>query len=97
MLDESHPDGARITLEVVSRPRFLRRPQIAYAITCGIYGWLVHTRFFATEAEAVTEFERMKPGLSATLELLTLRAGVDVEQQLPEVTEQLCGFLSTFP
>lgn len=35
--DELHPDGARITLE---------RTASQFAITCGVYGWMVHTRFF---------------------------------------------------
>ena len=33
--DELHPHGARITLEQTST---------GFAITCGIYGWMVHTR-----------------------------------------------------
>jgi hypothetical protein len=37
--DEEQVRGARITLE--------RDTRIApFAITCGIYGWMVHTRFF---------------------------------------------------
>lgn len=46
-------DGARITLE--------RDGWIApFAITCGIYGWMVHTRYFSNEAEAQQEFEKMQ-------------------------------------
>ncbi len=43
--DQEHPLGARLTLE--------RWGQTApLAITCGVYGWMVHTRFFASEAKA---------------------------------------------
>jgi hypothetical protein len=64
--DEEHSLGARMTLE-----------QDAFhapcAITCGIYGWMVHTRFFADEddptaeaqfnavSEAVAEFTQRFP------------------------------------
>ena len=43
--DEEHPCEARITLE--------RRVTAApFAITCGIYGCMLHTRFFSIESEA---------------------------------------------
>lgn len=45
VLDEEHTDGARITLERDSKTA-------PAAITCGVYGWMVHTRFFADESEA---------------------------------------------
>ena len=44
--DEEHVEGARITLERVERRRRFRRPVVRYAITCGIYDWMVHTRCF---------------------------------------------------
>ena len=53
--DEEHPDGSRITLERCKRPPF--------SITCGVYGWMVHTRYtLRHEVEAQTAFEEMKPG-----------------------------------
>ena len=36
--DEECPDGARITLEEETHMG------VPFAITCGVYGWLVHTR-----------------------------------------------------
>ena len=54
--DEEHPLGARITLE--------QGGAIApFSITCGVYGLLLHTRFFANQAEGEQEYEAMKPGL----------------------------------
>ena len=48
--DEEHALGARLTLE--------RGTQTApFAITCGVYGWLVHTRFFPSETEANAEYD----------------------------------------
>jgi hypothetical protein len=33
------------------------------AITCGVYGWMVHTRYFASLDSAQAGAEEMKPGL----------------------------------
>ncbi len=51
--EEQHVEGARITLERDC-------PTAPLAITCGIGGWLVHTRYFSTEAEAQQAYEEMK-------------------------------------
>lgn len=60
VLDEEHPDGARITLE--------REGKIAaWSITCGVYGLMAHTRFFADRPTAEAEYEAMKPALQAIL------------------------------
>src|ERR1700730_4105869 len=58
--DAEHIDGARITLE--------RDGGIAqFSITCGIYGWMVHTRYFSNEAEAQQEFDKMQVSLDEIL------------------------------
>ncbi|HEX8118016.1 MAG TPA: hypothetical protein VF521_12155, partial [Pyrinomonadaceae bacterium] len=67
--DEEHSDMARITLE-----RGGYRP---FSITCGIYGWMVHTRFFADEAEAQNAFEEMKHGLANILNIIPLVGETD--------------------
>jgi hypothetical protein len=33
------------------------------AITCGVYGWMVHTRYFGSLAAAEVAAEEMKPSL----------------------------------
>jgi len=58
--DDEHAMGARITLERDT-------PTAPFAITCGVYGWMVHTRFFATEAEALAQFKEMKNALESIL------------------------------
>jgi len=60
VLDEEHPDGARITLEAAT-------PIAPFAITCGIYGWFSHTRYLS-EAQAKTEYEAMKLALAQIIE-----------------------------
>jgi hypothetical protein len=96
ILDDSYTDDARITLEVVSRTRFLRT-RTSYAITCGIYGWMVHTRFFESEAEARDEFQKMKPSLSAVVERLRLESDDDTQRLIAEISPELHAFISRFP
>jgi len=58
--DEEHPQEARITLEANGR-------NTPFAITCGIYGCMLHTRFFSKESEALAQYEQMKSALEALL------------------------------
>ncbi|MBA2964449.1 MULTISPECIES: hypothetical protein [Ramlibacter] len=58
--DSEHPLGARITLE--------KDGSVApYSITCGIYGCMVHTRFFSAEQEASQQFDLMAAELESIL------------------------------
>ena len=84
--DEEHPLGARITLE--------RETGIApFAITCGIHGWMVHTRFFETGSEADLQFDLMKADLSRLLQTLNQTNSVD-HRSLYESVE---AFVKKFP
>jgi hypothetical protein len=58
--DEEHPQEARITLERDTKTA-------PFAITCGIYGCMMHTRFFSLESEACAQYDIMKDALSALL------------------------------
>jgi hypothetical protein len=81
--DEEHADGARITLE---RDTLHRVP---FAITCGIYGWLVHTRFFADEPSALAAYGDMKAALERILRLIAVDAPNDsVGEAVDEFVEQ---------
>ena len=84
--DEEHALGARITLEQNTR--------IApFAITCGIYGWMAHTRFFSTEDEAVAEYEKMKASLTEIVEQIS---GPNHGNRLA-TEEAIEGFVEAFP
>jgi len=61
--DEVYAGAARITLE----QSCLRAP---YAITCGVYGHLVHTRFLADDETAVYAMDSMKAALAAIVDQL---------------------------
>ncbi|RYX83707.1 hypothetical protein EON83_13090 [bacterium] len=63
--DVEHSLGARSTLE--------QGGGIApFSITCGIYGWMFHTRFFSSQQEAEAEYEHMKDGLADILNIIPL-------------------------
>jgi hypothetical protein len=63
LLDEENEAGARITLEQRRAFPGSRRPP--FAITCGVYGGMMHTCFFGEEAEARESYAAMKPRLVA--------------------------------
>jgi hypothetical protein len=84
--DEEHALGARITLE--------RNTNIApFAITCGIYGWMAHTRFFGSEDEANAEYDKMK---SAIAEIIRPFSDPDYNDSTATV-KAIEGFVETFP
>jgi len=92
ILDDEHPMGARITIE--------RDGQTApFSITCGVYGWMVHTRFFSTESAARHACDEMKVALA---ELLLRLDGSDRpdfgEEEALEVGGAACAeFVERFP
>jgi hypothetical protein len=81
MIDDEHAKGARITLEK-------RLNAAPFVVTCGVYGWLVHTRFFATEEEGRCAFKAMKPSLEA----LASSAADDFE-----MIDAINAFVDRFP
>ncbi|MGH9933088.1 MAG: hypothetical protein ACREA9_28220 [Pyrinomonadaceae bacterium] len=69
LCDEEHADGARVTLEHVRDSRF--------TVTGGIYGWLVHTRFFNSEPTARIGFDETEDELSKILALIPIENEAD--------------------
>jgi hypothetical protein len=84
--DEEYPLGARITLErgCASAP---------FAITCGIYGWMVHTRFFSLESEACLQYDLMRSALSALLD----RASESVDESGKVLMDGAGAFVEMYP
>lgn len=88
--DEAHPAGARITLE--------RDPALVpFAITCSIYGWMVHTRYFVTEEQAQQAFEEMKPELARILDIIPAEDDPEAEAAFPVVAAAVEDFVARFP
>ncbi len=86
VFDEEHPLGARVTLERDTKAA-------PFAITCGIYGCMLHTRFFGLESEASSEYGLMKNALSDLL-FRAGESGDDSDRVLMEGVEE---FVETYP
>jgi hypothetical protein len=91
--DEEHPEGCRITLE--------RDTTVApFAITCGVYGWFLHTRYFSKESESRQAYRDMKAGLEGILALLLLEEGASpemTERQTTRAMQAISEFVERFP
>lgn len=87
--DEEHDLGARITLErnCSSSP---------YAITCGIYGWMMHTRFFGSSEVAESQYDEMKQELARILGIL-LKEPDASRQSSAAIPSRIEEFLTRFP
>src|SRR5215510_15044731 len=90
VLDQEHDLGARITLERECRCA-------PFAITCGIYGWMVHTRFLSSEAEARTDYVHMQDALAEILKTIPLVDDPDGDQKMSHVFLKIQEFTGAFP
>ena len=83
MRDEEHTYGGRITL---------KQGKTFIAVSCHIYGWIDHTRFFNSTIEAQREFVVMKSKIGSMLDDI-LAAG---ENDL-KMWEAIADFVRKFP
>lgn len=90
MRDEEHDDGARITLEEDGEAA-------PWSITCGVYGWMVHTRFFSRRTDADSAFDLMKPDLDRILQEAKRIGGNHDDAGFRRVSELCSGFVERFP
>lgn len=90
LVDEEHEEGARITLERDS-------PTAPYAITCGVYGWMFHTRYFGSEKEARSEYEQMKVGLAEIASAVPYKDDSELEDNRRRVIDLIGRFVEQFP
>ena len=90
MRDDEHSAGARITLE--------RDGETApFAITCGIYGWMLHTRFFGAESDAQSAFEGMRSELAQIISTIPLASDPEADAKAQDVCESISEFVMRFP
>ncbi len=88
--DEEHESGARITLEEEGS-------SAPFAVTCGVYGWMMHTRYFSEESEADDEYDRMKNELDEILESIPAEKENLDEETESEIWEKIELFMETYP
>ncbi len=87
--DDEHIDGARITLEQQCR-------MAPFAITCGIYGWMVHSCFYADQMTAEDEYAQMQQGIEHILSLIPRDDDPDLENRLDKVEDAVASFAQHF-
>ena len=90
--DPEDPEDAdaRITLERVGAT-----PE--YAITCGVYGWMFHTRFFESEEAAQAAFDLIKPELERLAGMIPYEEDRDVEAKAKALGEASADFVRRHP
>ncbi|WP_233166437.1 hypothetical protein [Archangium sp. Cb G35] len=88
--DEEHPAGLRLTLEEEPSRSF-------YAVTCGVAGWLVHSRFFGSEAEAHAAWDEMKPALLELVVQLPAAGAKPLDPATREAGAKLGAFVARYP
>jgi hypothetical protein len=86
LLDEEYDQAARITLERATRVA-------PFAITCGVYGCLLHTRYFGSEDEARSEYAAMKGVLQEIVDGFD-SGDITIRQRARQAAE---GFAEKFP
>jgi hypothetical protein len=89
LADDEHDDGARISLE--------RGGTAPFAITCGIYGWMLHTRWFDDEAQARRDFDAMKQALGAIARAIPMKSDPDVDARTDATLTAIAEFVERFP
>ena len=88
--DDEYEQGARICLERDGT-------NAPFAITCGVYGWMMHTRFFGSEAEALADYGGMQEALSLIVDLIPFADDPDVDAKRRVLIEAINDFVSRFP
>ena len=81
--DESHDGGARITL---------KRGESYISVSIHIRGWMDHTRFFNTDADAQREYRAMRSAVVAVLNVINTEGVNDIK-----VWEAISDFVRRFP
>jgi len=81
--DEEHPRGGRITL---------KRGATYISVSCHIYGWIDHTRFFNTLSDAQREFVIMKNILGSILDDILAAGADDIK-----MWEAIADFVRRYP
>lgn len=87
VLDEEYRRTARITLEEGCQTA-------PFAITCGIYGWMVHTRFLGSDGDARAEFLRMKKALAKIADMIPPK---NADASLTPISGAISDFVAQFP
>jgi hypothetical protein len=85
--DEEHESGARVTFEQGGYTA-------PFSITCGIYGWMMHTCFFSIQHDAEVAFGVIKDELVEILKIIPFDSDPDMENKTNEVIQEIGRFVN---
>jgi hypothetical protein len=89
--DYEHGLGARISIEDLGDGGH-------FAITCGIYDWLVHTRFLTlSRADADAACAEMRTALEAIMDSIPLKVDPERDAKCEAVSVSIAQFVDRFP
>ena len=88
--DEEHGLGARITLERLGDVD-------SFAVTCGIYGWMMHTRYVARLDLAQQDFAAMRDEMDTLLAMIPLRTDLEADRKIDLASQAMSDFVDRFP
>ena len=88
--DYEHQLGARITVEDLGGASH-------FAITCGIYDWFFHTRFFSKREDADTACNEMQTALDRIVNSIPLKDDPERDLKCEAVTVSIAEFVDIFP
>jgi hypothetical protein len=81
--DEEHASGARVTL---------KRGSSFISVSCNVYGWIDHTRFFNSVTEAQREYILMKSSVGSMVDNILSANKSDLK-----MWEAIAEFVRRFP
>ncbi|MBI2331176.1 MAG: hypothetical protein HYU84_03235 [Chloroflexi bacterium] len=81
--DEINESGARITL---------KRGNSYVSVSLHIQGWMDHTRFFNTDADAQREYRAMRTAIATVLNIINTQGVSEIK-----VWEAISDFVRRFP
>lgn len=81
--DEEHVHGARVTL---------KRASNYISVSCNVYGWIDHTRFFNSISEAQREYLLMRSSVGNMVENILAAGKGDLK-----MWEAIAEFVRRFP
>jgi len=81
--DEEHASGARVTL---------KRGDRLISVSCNIYGWIDHTRFFNSLTDAQRDYPLMKSSVGYMVENISSAGKSDLK-----MWEAIAEFVRRFP
>lgn len=88
--DFAHDLGARMTLEALG-------DGTSFAMTCGIYGWFFHTRFFDSRETADRASADMQAALDVILQTYPEKDDPDYDAKEAAFGEAISRFVDAYP